>query len=101
MTKHRLGPASEIEPGKAKKYAVNGNIIAVFNVGGEFHAIDDKCPHRGASLAETGSVEGAVVTCGWHGAEFDVMSGKCLNPIATDLKSYKVVQEGKELFVEI
>ena len=100
MAKHKLGHASEIAAGKAKKYIGNGKDIAVFNANGKFHAIDDKCSHRGASLSES-DVEGAVVTCNWHGAQFDVMSGKCLNPIATDLKSYKVVQEGKELFVEM
>lgn len=100
MAKHKLGPASEIAAGKAKKYTVNGKIIAVFNLDGKFYAIDDRCSHRGGPLAE-GELQGAVVTCPWHGAEFNVMDGKSLNPIATDLKSYRVVQEGDELFIEL
>lgn len=100
MAKHKLGPASEIVAGKAKKYTVNGMVIAVFNVDDKFYAIDDKCPHRGGPLAE-GELQGAVVTCPWHGAEFNVMDGKSLNPIATDLKSYKVKKEGNDLFVEM
>lgn len=101
MTKHKIGMASEIPVGKAKRYIINGKSIAVFNVNGTFYAVNDQCSHRGASLSETGDVEGAVVTCGWHGAQFDVMSGKSLSPIASDLKSYKVVQDGDELFAEV
>ncbi len=62
MTKHKLGSVMEIPVGKAKKYTINGKAIAVFNVGGKFYAIDDRCSHRGASLSES-DVEGAVVTC--------------------------------------
>ncbi len=101
MAKHRIGLASEIPVGKAKKYVIQEAAITVFNVGGTFYAIQDICSHKGASLAETGTIEGAVVTCGWHGAEFDVMSGKSLSPFATDITKYSVVQEGNELFVEM
>lgn len=49
--------------------------VAVFNVGGELHAIENSCPHQGGPLAD-GWLEGSVVTCPWHGWCFDVRSGK-------------------------
>jgi nitrite reductase/ring-hydroxylating ferredoxin subunit len=48
--------------------------IALFPIGGEVHAIDNVCSHAGGPLCE-GSLDGAVVTCPWHGSKFDVTTG--------------------------
>lgn len=50
--------------------------LAIFRVGNEWLAIDGRCPHKGASLAE-GCVEGAAVSCPWHGWGFDLRTGAC------------------------
>ena len=63
--------------------------------------MDDTCTHSGASLSE-GQIEGSIVTCGWHGAKFDCKTGK-LNKFPAkinDLKSYPVVVEADEVFIE-
>ncbi len=79
---------------------VNGQPIALFNVDGKFHAIYDKCTHRGASLSQ-GQLNGSTVTCPFHGAEFDVTTGQNLSPPApAPARYFKVSQEGNELFVE-
>jgi nitrite reductase/ring-hydroxylating ferredoxin subunit len=52
--------------------------VAVFNVGGEFYAIDNSCPHRGGPLGE-GELEDCIVTCPWHEFRFDVRTGKCID----------------------
>lgn len=65
---------SEIPPGGSTVVTHNRKDIAVFNVGGTFHAIDDCCPHAGASLAG-GSVEAGVVTCPWHAWRFRLSDG--------------------------
>lgn len=75
-----------VEPGSARRVAVGGRTLAVFNVAGEFHVIDDTCTHGFASLCE-GSVAGHIVTCPWHGGAFDLRSGlpvapPCVEPIA-------------------
>ena len=92
---------SEVPPGKGKQAKVGSKTLALFNVDGHFYAIDDTCPHRGASLAE-GELEGHEVTCPWHAAVFDVTSGAHLSPPArSDVACYKVQIMGEEVQVDV
>ena len=50
-------------------------IVAVFNVDGTFYALDGICPHQGGPLGK-GSLCGSIVTCPWHGFQFDVTTGQ-------------------------
>ncbi|MBI3819908.1 MAG: Rieske 2Fe-2S domain-containing protein [Planctomycetes bacterium] len=65
---------SDIPAGKGKTVTVNGVNIALFNVGGVFKALSNTCPHRGGPLGE-GDLSGTVVTCPWHGFQYDCNSG--------------------------
>ena len=58
----RVAQASELEPNHGKLVEVQGKKIALFNVDGKFHAIDNTCTHRGGPLSE-GELEGDEVTC--------------------------------------
>jgi 3-phenylpropionate/trans-cinnamate dioxygenase ferredoxin subunit len=90
-----------LPPGSAAAFDVEGNRIALFNVGGTIYAIEDTCTHAGASLAE-GTVEGTKVTCPWHGAEFDLTNGSALTPPAFEgVRTFRVVVEGDAIHVEI
>ena len=60
-----------IADGQAATYTVNGRIVAVFHAEGKYYAIDDLCPHMGASLAD-GHFEEGVVICPWHAWSFRV-----------------------------
>ena len=92
---------AELEPGKAVAKTVNNKAIAVFNVDGKIYAIDDTCTHAGGSLAE-GEVNGTTVTCPWHGATFDIMTGAATGaPAFEGVASYKVVVEGDEVKIEV
>ena len=74
----------------------NGDELAICNVGGEYYAIDNFCPHRGSALTE-GSLCGHVMECGWHGWQFDVRTGECLT-VAETIRTFKVwVEEGMVL----
>jgi 3-phenylpropionate/trans-cinnamate dioxygenase ferredoxin subunit len=55
--------------------------VAVFNLDGEYYAIEDICPHDGGKLAE-GTVEGSVIVCPRHGARFSIKTGEVLGPPA-------------------
>jgi nitrite reductase/ring-hydroxylating ferredoxin subunit len=66
----------------------DGNEVAVYNVGGEFYATDNFCPHRGARLTE-GVLCGYIVECGLHGWQFDVRTGECLT-VPEKIKTYRV-----------
>ncbi|WP_263417742.1 Rieske (2Fe-2S) protein [Terriglobus albidus] len=72
----------------------------VFNVGERFCATQAKCPHKQGPLNE-GGFDGSIVTCPWHGSQFDVCSGAVLRgPAVEPLKAYKVVVEGETGHVE-
>ena len=78
-----------------------GQKIALFKVDGKYYAIGDTCTHRGGPLSE-GTLEGILVTCPWHGAKFDVTTGKVArSPARADVPCYNVVVEGDDINVEI
>lgn len=66
---------SDIGPGAWQRYRVQDRDVVVFNVEGEFHAIDDTCPHRGGPLSK-GFLEGSTIYCPLHGWPFDVKTGE-------------------------
>ena len=89
--KHNEFHVSAVPPGSA---VLVGN-AAVFNVAGSFCATQAKCTHRGGPLSE-GNLDGSVVTCPWHGAQFNVCTGAVLRgPAADSLKTFRVVVEGE------
>jgi nitrite reductase/ring-hydroxylating ferredoxin subunit len=67
--------------------------LAIFRVGDAVYAIDDRCPHQGASLGE-GVLAGTVVTCPWHGFMVDVTTGGCPNHALLRVRTYTVEREG-------
>lgn len=76
-------------------------LIALFNIAGTFHAIDDACPHQGAPLSE-GQIVGCVTICPWHAAEFDVTNGKLLSgPGVRDVQSFPVKLEEEEVLIQV
>jgi nitrite reductase (NADH) small subunit len=72
---HRLADVREVPPGTAGEYVAGERIVALFNVGGAFYALDGICPHQGGPLGK-GSLSGCIVTCPWHGFQFDVTTGQ-------------------------
>jgi NAD(P)H-dependent nitrite reductase small subunit len=91
---------AELPPGKAAEVAVGGRTIALFNVGGAFHALDGRCPHRGGPLGQ-GFVEGTQVSCPWHNYTFDVTTGE--NVASADLRvaRYEVTVEDGKVWVNL
>ena len=79
---------------------VGGKKIALFNVDGTFFAVDNTCKHRGGPLGE-GELSGMVVTCPWHGWEYDVRTGVSQTDPSIGVTSYKVKVEGDDILVEL
>ena len=73
-----------------------------FNVEGTFYAIDNTCTHRGGPLGE-GKLNGESVTCPWHGANFNVLTGAATHkPARTGIRSFMVkVEKAGDLLVEL
>jgi len=93
---------TDIQPGELAAFELEGVRIAVANANGRFFAIDDACTHEQCSLADEGTLEGTVVTCGCHGAQFDVTTGAVLAPPAFEpVKAYPVRIERGNVVVEI
>jgi len=67
----------ELAPGASKVIDIDGAQIAVFNIGGEYFAIEDVCTHDGGELA-SGVLEGDQIVCPRHGARFCVRTGEAL-----------------------
>ena len=76
-----VAPVEDLPPGSYRVVEVDEVMIAVFNVDGEFYAIEDICTHDGATLTG-GPVEGDQVICPRHGARFCVRTGEALTPPA-------------------
>lgn len=92
---------SDIPDGSVKLVEPEGKSIALFNVGGKFFALDDTCPHEGGPLSE-GFVDGGEVECPWHGARFEIKSGKVvLDPATDDVGRYNVRTNGGDVEIEI
>lgn len=97
----KAAATAEVPPGRGKQVVVNGKQIGLFNVNGQYYAIDDTCPHRGGPLSE-GELEGTEVVCPWHMARFDVTTGQVMCPPAnTGVASYKVQVVGNEIQIDV
>ncbi len=94
----RVASTSDIAPGSGMVAEVNGQTIAVFNVDGTYYAIDNTCIHRGGPLGE-GDLDGEVVTCPWHGWQFNVKTGVSVNNPSACVKSYQVKVDGMDVKV--
>lgn len=84
---------TDVAEGEGKTVEVGGKLVAVFKSGGQFHAIDDLCPHMGASLAG-GLVEQGVVTCPWHAWRFRLADGAWADCPRLKIGCYAVRVEG-------
>jgi NAD(P)H-dependent nitrite reductase small subunit len=95
---HRAARASEVGPGSGVTIEIGDRDIALFNFGGEFYAISETCPHRGASLA-VGFLEAGKVFCPWHCFDFNLRTGECTMVPSLRVQTYEVKVEGDEVFV--
>jgi nitrite reductase/ring-hydroxylating ferredoxin subunit len=78
-----IAKVDEIPAGKMRHVEVNGKEIVIANMNGKFCALDDRCAHMNAPLS-MGNLTGDVVTCPFHGAKFNVASGKKISePVLT------------------
>jgi nitrite reductase (NADH) small subunit len=94
----RVTGTGDVKAGQGIVAEVNGKTLAIFNVDGNYYAIDNTCIHRGGPLGE-GDVEGQVVTCPWHGWQYNVTTGQCVNNPSGKVETYQVKVEGSDVKV--
>jgi nitrite reductase (NADH) small subunit len=100
MAFERVASMGEIPAGSIREVQVGGQAIALANVAGTVYAISGTCLHRGGPLGE-GQLEGKVVTCPWHGWQFDVTTGKAVQNPNAGVGCYAVEVRGEEVFVSL
>ncbi len=109
MARYVVATVDEIPPGECKIVEVAGRSVGVFNVGGEFFALRNRCPHQGGPLclgplggfvSSTGpghytySRQGEILRCPWHGWEFDIRTGQSwFDPTRVRVRRYDVTVE--------
>ena len=92
----------EIPEGEGRAFPVNGRMVAVFLSDGQYSAINDFCPHMGASLA-SGYVEGTAVICPWHAWRFCIRDGSWLDAPNSKVRAdaYPIRVLGGEIQVRV
>lgn len=96
----KVARVDEIPAGTGKTVEAGDREIAIFNVGGEFHAIENDCKHRGGPLGD-GELDGTTVTCPLHAWTYDVTSGECFDDPDCAVERFAVKVEGDDLLVEV
>jgi nitrite reductase (NADH) small subunit/3-phenylpropionate/trans-cinnamate dioxygenase ferredoxin subunit len=99
---HYVCKVSDIPDGEAKRFVVDDTMIGVFHIDGKFYALDDRCPHAGASLTR-GDIKGDVVCCRIHLWRFSIRDGTYLDEAKPDLnaRSYTVRVVADQILVEV
>lgn len=92
--------AEELGPGQVTSVMLEGTSVALFNIDGTFHAVENKCAHRAGPLAE-GFVSGNVVFCPWHDWQFDVTTGACVNAPGFRVRSFSVSVQDGDVLVDV
>ena len=96
-----LCSAADVSPGSALKVETGSLVLAVFNVDGEYYAMDDLCTHGPGSLSE-GYIDGDVVECNFHNGQFDIKTGEVVSPpCMIPVKTYPATVEGGKVFIEV
>jgi nitrite reductase/ring-hydroxylating ferredoxin subunit len=102
MAKMLVGKESDIPPGTMKQYDLPGmDAVLVANIDGKYYAMRALCNHMGGPVGE-GVLEGSVATCPWHGAKWNVTTGKLaeFDSELDDEKTYATTVEDGDIYIE-
>jgi nitrite reductase (NADH) small subunit/3-phenylpropionate/trans-cinnamate dioxygenase ferredoxin subunit len=97
---HTVCRVDEVTEGEGKTVVLGNKLIAVFRVQGQFFAIDDVCPHMGASLSG-GYLEEGIVTCPWHAWRFRLADGAWADNPRIKIGCYSVRVEDNFIQIQL
>jgi nitrite reductase/ring-hydroxylating ferredoxin subunit len=121
MTQTKIATAAQVSPDQVLKANANGKSLLVAKVNNKYCAIANKCPHMGMPIGGK-KFENGVVTCPFHGAQFEMSTGKNVGWVSsvvgiplpgalqkimamgkepTDIASFAVTQDGEDLCVDV
>ena len=97
----KVAEVNDLEDGELLAVEVDGEPICLAKVNDSIYAFTDNCTHISGPLSE-GDLEGEVVTCPWHGAQFNVRTGKVMRgPARQDILTYRVRVEGQSILLRL
>ena len=96
----KVAGVGDIPEGTGRAVVAHGRRVALFNVGGTYHAVDGMCPHQGGPLGE-GILDGSIVSCPWHFWQFDVVKGHAPDFPEASIPKFKVKVEPDGIYVEV
>jgi nitrite reductase (NADH) small subunit len=96
----RAAKKDEVPAGSIREFQLEGKVVAVANVAGKLFAINNVCLHRGGPLGQ-GELDRQIVTCPWHGWQYDVTTGKLATNPAVGVETYPVEVRGEDIFIDI
>ena len=95
-----IADVADCPPGSSRELVAGERIVALFNVEGQFFALDGVCPHQGGPLG-TGALTGCIVTCPWHGWQFDVRTGQSRLNARLVQPAFAVRVEGTRILIDV
>mgnify|MGYP001164100350 CR=1 FL=1 len=96
----KVGRATDVPSGTAKSYTLGARSVMVFNVNGEYYAVDDVCTHDEGELGD-GELEDHEIECPRHGARFDIRTGEVKSlPAVMPIDTFTVRIEGEDIEIE-
>jgi nitrite reductase/ring-hydroxylating ferredoxin subunit len=101
MSREPLGESGDFTEGEMKGLTAGGKYLLAVRVEGKVYAMDGRCSHMTSDLSK-GRLEGFLVTCRLHGAQFDVRTGERVrNMSARSMTAYPVIEEEGKVFVDL
>jgi nitrite reductase/ring-hydroxylating ferredoxin subunit len=89
-------------PGGLKEFRLGTLEVLVANVNGKFYCTGARCPHSGGAPLSEGTLDGVVLTCPWHEAQFRVTDGKLIRgPANENLRVYNNIIKDQQIFIEL
>lgn len=97
----KVTSTKDIPKNEMRLFKINSIEVIVVNLDGEFYAFDNRCPHMGYPLYY-GSLNGEILTCGFHYAKFNVKTGKPLGAVTPKpLKTFKIKVQNQNILIEL
>lgn len=96
----KVAEVGDLQPGSGKVVTVKNKTIALFNIDGTYYALDNTCVHRGGPLGE-GEVEGELVSCPWHGWQYNIKTGVSETNPSAKVQTYPVKVDGSAIMISV
>lgn len=96
----KVAKLDDLPPGSCREFQADGKPVALFNVDGKVYCLDNTCLHRGGPLGQ-GVLEDKLITCPWHGWQYDVTTGAAVMNAAIQVRKFDVKVEGDDIQVDV